>query len=216
MRSHHQQSSKCLWLLPPPTPLPSILQNPQTIQGSLAAPGRTLTLLKSWHVLSFHSSALPHVHGLRSHLAQAHQATGLRLWLPVHLQLQNSKTVEAALLAFHFSPSQNHTVLEDAPSQTWSLAVWLLVSLVEMGPLVCPAASCSIALRHRLAGLGRDTTASSLLHQMSSRLFPHLVVMVGGRGHSTWDHPPVHQVQPVMFGFQFCLKVGCLLGFPSG
>lgn len=91
-----------------------------------------------------------------------------------------------------------------------------LVSLVETGPLVCPAASCSIALRHRLAGLGKDTTASSLLHQMSSRLFPHLVVMVGGRGHSTWDHPPIHQVQPVMFGFQFCLKVGCLLGFPSG
>ena len=106
----------------PLCPLPSILQNPQTIQGSLAAPVRTLTLLKSWHVLSFHSSALPHVHGLRSHLAQAHQATWLRLWLPVHLQLQNSKTVEAALLAFHFSPSQNHTVLEDAPSQTWSLS----------------------------------------------------------------------------------------------
>ena len=132
------------------------------------------------------------------------------------LRLQNSKAVEAALLAFHFSPSQNHTSLADAPSQTRSLAVWFLASLMETGPLVCPAASCSIAFRHGLVGLGKDTASSSLLPQMSSHLFPHLVVMVGGHGDPTWDHPPVHQAQPVMFGFQFFLKVGCLLGFPSG
>ena len=94
--------------------------------------------------------------------------------------------------------------------------MWFLASLMETGPLVCPAASCSIAFRHGLVGLGKDTASSSLLPQMSSHLFPHLVVMVGGRGDPTWDHPPVHQAQPVMFGFQFYLKVGCLLGFPNG